>query len=196
MTRARDRARPRRAATPPTPRQAAGARAGAGSPGASTGSSARCSGATRARRSSTSCCRCCSSASSARSCSGNDRTSSRSSCPGSPGMAVMSTTFNALAFNITALRETRDPQARARHAAADLGLPGRDRRQRGHQHRAADPDHHGRRPPAVRARLAAGLAVAGVLRRRRRDLLRLARRRALSNLAQALLPPFLGSAYC
>ena len=32
------------------------------SPGASTGSSAGCSGATRARRSSTSCCRCCSSA--------------------------------------------------------------------------------------------------------------------------------------
>ena len=34
--------------------------AGRGSPGASTGWSAACSGATRARRSSTSCCRCCS----------------------------------------------------------------------------------------------------------------------------------------
>ena len=78
--------------------------------------------------------------------------------PGIAGMAVMSTTFNALAFNITALREHGDPQARARDAAADLRLPGRDRRQRGHQHRAADPHHHVLRAPAVRARLAAGLA--------------------------------------
>ena len=38
-----------------------------------------------------------------------------------------------------------DPQAHARHAAADVGLPGRDRRQRGHQHGAADGDHLRRR---------------------------------------------------
>ena len=59
--------------------------------------------------------------------------------PGIAGMAVMSTTFNALAFNITVAARAGDPQAHARHAAADVGLPGRDRRQRGHQHGAADP---------------------------------------------------------
>ena len=57
--------------------------------------------------------------------------------PGIAGMAVMSTTFNALAFNITALRETGilkrvrgTPLPTSAYLAGHL-------RQRGHQHRAS-----------------------------------------------------------
>ena len=45
--------------------------------------------------------------------------------PGIAGMSVMSTTFSALAMNITFLREHGRPQAHPRHAAADRLLPRR-----------------------------------------------------------------------
>jgi hypothetical protein len=87
----------------------------------------------------------------------------------------MSTTFNALAFNITALREQGilkrvrgTPLPTSAYLAGIAGsavtntVP-------------ADPHHHVLRPPAVRPRLAAGLVLAVAVRDRRRDLLRLAR---------------------
>ena len=76
--------------------------------------------------------------------------------PGIAGMAVMSTTFTALAFNMTFLREQGVlKRIRGTPMPGDL-LPARDRRQRGHEHRGADRDHHGRGPrcssaPAGRA---------------------------------------------
>ena len=74
------------------------------SAGASTASSAACSGATRAPRSSTSCCRCCSSAGGGIILSGS-QDDLNNLVPAIAGMSVMSTTFTALAYNIVFLRE-------------------------------------------------------------------------------------------
>ena len=76
--------------------------------------------------------------------------------PGIAGMAVMSTTFNALAFNITALRETgilkRVRGTPLPTSAYLAGIAGSAITNTG----AADRDHHRLRASAVRARLAAG----------------------------------------
>ena len=72
--------------------------------GASTGSSAGCSGATRARRSSASCCRSACSRSSAPSSPASDEDLDVI-VPGIAGMSVMSATFTSLAYNLTTLRE-------------------------------------------------------------------------------------------
>ena len=72
----------------------------------------------------------------------------------------------------------RDPQAPARHAAADLRLPGRAGRQRGRQRGPAAGDRDPRRAPPARRLLAGRLGLARRVRRRRRHLLRAARRRA------------------
>ena len=56
------------------------------------------------------------------------RRTSTSSCPGIAGMSMMSTTFIALAINMTFAARAGHPQAPARHAAAAGGLPRRARR--------------------------------------------------------------------
>ena len=85
--------------------------------GASTASSAGCSGATPAPRSSTSCCRCSSSP-----LFGAIFSATRRDLdvivPGIAGMSVMSTTFTALAFNIDVPARAGRAQAHPRHAAA------------------------------------------------------------------------------
>src|SRR4051812_45417051 len=62
--------------------------------------------------------------------------------PGILGMSVMSTTFNALAMNITFLREDGGAQARPRHADARGVVSGRLDRQRRLERRRADHRHH------------------------------------------------------
>ncbi len=64
--------------------------------------------------------------------------------PGIAGMSVMSTTFTALAFNMTFLREQGVlKRIRGTPMPASSYLL-RDRRQRRDQHGAPDRDHHGR----------------------------------------------------
>ncbi len=92
----------------------------------------------------------------------------------------MSTTFTALAYNLTFLRE-QGVLKRMRGTPLPSGsYLLRARRQRRHERGDPDRDRHRRRPRVLRPRLAARLGRAGRVRRRRRDLLRLARRRALA----------------
>ena len=100
--------------------------------------------------------------------------------PGIAGMAVMSTTFNALAFNITALRELGilkrirgTPLPTSAYLAGIFGSAVTNTASQ-----IVIISVAGTR--AVRARLAAEPALADLLRQPRRHLLRLARRRALA----------------
>ena len=148
------------------------------SPGASTASSAGCSGATRARRSSTSSCRCSSSRCSARSSPASRRTST-SSCPGIAGMSIVSTTFIALAHNLVFLRE-QGVLKRLRGTPLPCGAYlGGARRARGDQRRDPAGDRHRRRAAASSA--SAGRRTGSrsrVFAGAGRRLLRRARRRA------------------
>ena len=99
--------------------------------------------------------------------------------PGIAGMSVMSTTFSALAFNMTFLREsgvlkrmrgTPLPGGAYLGGIALVAVT---------NSRRADRDHHRRRPGVLQHRLAQGRGRAGGLRHRGRGLLRLARRRVL-----------------
>ena len=62
--------------------------------------------------------------------------------PGIAGMAVLATTFSALAYNMVFLREQGILKRMRGTPLPSRRLPARDRRQRGHEHRGADrPDH-------------------------------------------------------
>ncbi len=99
--------------------------------------------------------------------------------PGIAGMAVMSTTFTALAYNMVFLRE-RGVLKRIRGTPMPtISYLARGRRQCGHEHGDADRDRRDRRPRLLRDRLAEGLAGADRVRHRRRHLLRGVRRGVL-----------------
>ena len=136
------------------------------SPGASTASSAACSGATRRRRSSTSGCRCMFLALFGAIFSG-DQERPRHHRPrhrraGDHGDDVQ----RAGDEHDLPARGGR-AQAHPRHAAARRRLPGRRRGQRGDQRGRADRDRRRRGQAVLRPRLAEGLVRARRLHRRR-----------------------------
>ena len=94
----------------------------------------------------------------------------------SPAWRCMATTFSALAHEPRRSCASRaSSSASAARRCRRRRLPRGDRRQRGHQHGAPDRPDHVAGTLRLRARLAAGLARAGRVRRARRRLLRLAR---------------------